>query len=117
MSLQGGGCDVGLGAAGVVALVLAVGVGAVDGLDVVLQAAQTLQGDAALVARRRVLGRGRGFVAAADAALGGAVLLLEVFPPHVLPQLGPLASDEAALLAVVRRRLVVDLDRTEYREE
>ena len=60
MSLQCGGCDVGLGAAGVVALVLAVGVGAVDGLDVVLQPRQALQGEAALVARRRVLGRRRG---------------------------------------------------------
>ena len=59
MSLQGGRCDVCLGAAGVVALVLAVGVGAVDGLDVMLQARQALQREAALVARRRVLGRRR----------------------------------------------------------
>ena len=59
MSLECGRCDVGLGAAGVVALVLAVGVGAVDGLDVVLQARQALQREAALVARRRVLGRRR----------------------------------------------------------
>ena len=57
--LERGGGDVGLGAAGVVALVLAVGVGAVDGLDVVLQARQALQREAALVARRRVLGRRR----------------------------------------------------------
>ena len=60
--LQSGGGDVGLGAARVVALVLAVRVGAVDGLDVVLQAGEALQGEAALVARRGVLGgrrRGR----------------------------------------------------------
>ena len=54
------GCgDVGLGAAGVVALVLAVRVGPVDGLDVVLQARQALQGEAALVAGSGVLGRRR----------------------------------------------------------
>ena len=37
---------------------LAVRVGAVDGLDVVLQAGEALQGETALVARRWVLGRG-----------------------------------------------------------
>ena len=46
------------------------------------------------------------------AYLGGsaAVLLLEVLLPDVLPQLGPLARHEGALLAVVRRRDVMHLE-------
>ena len=55
VSIQSAFCKVCLGAARVVALVLAVRVGAVDGLDVVLQAGEALQGEAALVARRWVL--------------------------------------------------------------
>ena len=47
------GCDECLGAAFVLALVLAVGVGAVDGLHVVLQDGEALQHQAALVARLR----------------------------------------------------------------
>ena len=61
------GGDEGLGAALVLALVLAVGVGAVDGLHVVLQDGEALQHQAALVARLRAdpvgggLGRRLGF--------------------------------------------------------